>query len=411
MGAKMMHINRILSSLSGSSTDDEIILAIDYIRSHFPSDAKVSAELAQILVESGTKEDRSDKFTADVASTGGPSSLSTLLGPLFLQAAGAIVPKVGVPGRPAGGIDCLAQIKGYKTSLNKKEVNDILSSTGYAHFLADGDFVPLDGRMFKLRQLHEAQNVPTLVVASLLAKKIAIGVRYIGLDVRVSNYGNFGGDWSSAQRNALFFHETANILSLKVMPVLTNNNFPYQPYIGRRDALVALDDIFSEITSAWLSKHLYTCKNIALSCVPSSARETLSRVSAVQLRHFFDQNLIAQGGTPNEFRDIVKATRDQHFREVRAKREGFVYYPLSQIRNVLVHWQNNYQNEYNPFPDPVGLILRKCPGEWVGQGQVIATVRVEEEIIDTAMNEIGGLIENPLPYPKGLEIEGVWIDG
>ncbi len=61
-------------------------------------------------------------LVADVASTGGPSSLSTLLSPLFLRAGGAVVPKLGVPGRPAGGIDCLAQIPGYRTELSAQEV-------------------------------------------------------------------------------------------------------------------------------------------------------------------------------------------------------------------------------------------------------------------------------------------------
>ena len=51
---------------------------------------------------------------ADVASTGGPGSLSTLLPPFVLSTLGCNVVKLGVPGRSAGAIDSLATLPGRK---------------------------------------------------------------------------------------------------------------------------------------------------------------------------------------------------------------------------------------------------------------------------------------------------------
>ena len=156
--------------------------------------------LAEVLANSGTTISfASGEPVADVASTGGPASLSTLLCPIFLRAFGFVVPKLGVPGRPAGGIDVLAQVKGYKVALDPREVRRALDQCGYAHFMAGPEFAPLDASLFQYRQRIGAQEIPSLAVASILAKKIACGLTVAGLDVRVAPHGNFGPDFGSAR--------------------------------------------------------------------------------------------------------------------------------------------------------------------------------------------------------------------
>ena len=150
--------------------------------------------LAVALAESGTRLVLPEgRTTADVASTGGPASLSTLLCPLYLRDLGFVVPKLGVPGRPAGGIDVLAQVPGYQVELDATEMFRVLDRCGYAHFLAGPEFAPLDAALFRYRQKAGAQNVTALAVASILAKKIACGLNLAGLDVRVAPHGEFRG--------------------------------------------------------------------------------------------------------------------------------------------------------------------------------------------------------------------------
>ena len=103
---------------------------------------------------------------------------------------GCIVPKLGVPGRPAGGVDSLAQIEGYSVNLKPMEVRRTIERCGYAHFLADTNHAPLDKQLFAFRQQVGAQNVPELAIASILAKKIAVGLQRAGLDIRVAEHGN-----------------------------------------------------------------------------------------------------------------------------------------------------------------------------------------------------------------------------
>ena len=192
------------------------------------------AHLACRLAQSGLILDLSNYGrTADIASTGGPSSLSTLVCPLYLCELGYVVPKLTVPGRPAGSIDVLAQIPGYLIRLTDADVLRIISDVRYAHFVASDAFAPLDARLFSYRRLCGALDSPALVIASILAKKIAAGVETIGLDVRVAPHSSFGSTWGSARRNARRFCRVAARLGRMAVCFLTDARLPNQPFIGR----------------------------------------------------------------------------------------------------------------------------------------------------------------------------------
>lgn len=401
--------DRFLSALLRNPSDDDIRSVIATVASQFPSDAAVAAELATILAASGERLSVDGAVVADVASTGGPASLSTLLAPLFLRAAGAIVPKLGVPGRPAGGIDCLAQIPGYRTELSLREIEDIVDRSGYAHFLAKGEMAPLDGRMFRLRQAMNAQAVPSLVAGSLLSKKLAVGVKFAGLDIRVAPHGNFGTDRDAAAANAGLFLRAARALGLNASPVLTDARHPYQPYIGKRESLLALDDIFRGTCSPWLGSHVETCRALAMACLPADRRPKIGEVSPTELRRHFDDNLIAQGAGPDDFDAVVRDTRREHTGHVLAAHDGFCFYHLDLLRDRLVEWQGMFRSEQMPFPDPVGLVLLTAPGQWVSGGTPIATVRAPETLMPDVIFRLDEIVGTPTCLPSGPDFEA--IDG
>lgn len=398
---------RFLSALRQSPSDDDIRVAIATIASQFPSDAFVSAELASILAASGECLSAEGTVVADVASTGGPASLSTLLAPLFLRAAGAIVPKLGVPGRPAGGIDCLAQIAGYRTELSVREIKEIIDGTGYAHFLAKGEMAPLDGRMFKLRQAMNAQAVPSLVTSSLLSKKLAVGVKRAGLDIRVAPHGNFGSNRATAAANAVLFVNAARTLGIDVSPVLTDALHPYQPYIGRRESLLALDDVFRGVSSTWLESHVETCRTLALACLPPDMCKRAADVLPNELRQLFEDNLIAQGADPDGFDAVVREARQEHREYILAACDGFCFYHLDKLRELFVEWQGMYSSSQTAFPDPVGVVLLVAPGQWVSGGTPIATVRAPETIMPEVIRRLSAIVGTPRRLPSGPNFEAI----
>ena len=399
---------KIFDILSEDASDDSILQSIEEVRLNYANDPDVAASLAMKLAKSGDIISPSCDLVADVASTGGPSSLSTILSPLFLRSAGAVVPKLGVPGRPAGGIDCLAQIPNYRSMLTTAEVNQILESSGYAHFFAGDQFAPLDRRMFQLRHETNAIAVPGLVTASLLAKKLAVGIKHAGLDIRVSSIGNFGSDWLSATENARLFLKTAKLVGIEASPVLTDGQYPYQPYIGRSEALVALDDIFDGNTSSWLENHCTMCRTMVLACITDKYRTNVIDASREVLQFHFNQNLISQGSNPERFKELVQKTRQGHQLQFTAEYAGFSYYSLGEIRNVIARCQREQTSVNDLFPDPIGLIFLQPPGTWVDKNEPLATLRAPKLKEEKILNQLRPWISKPTTSPRALGVEGIY---
>ncbi|GAI81662.1 unnamed protein product, partial [marine sediment metagenome] len=169
----------IINKFSKSPTEVNMLQLISFIESRKIHNEEI-ALLAETLATSGEKLNINKNIsTADIPSTGGPSSLTTILCPLYLVHFGYVVPKLGIPGSPAGGVDILAQIPGYKVHFMKEDFESLLSKHNYIHSLADENFCPLDNTLFKFRKKVGKVSVFPLVIASLLSKKIALGVKNV----------------------------------------------------------------------------------------------------------------------------------------------------------------------------------------------------------------------------------------
>ena len=334
-----------------------------------------------------------------------PTSLSTLLGPLYLRAMGCSVPKLGVPGRPAGAVDSLAQLPGYKVNLTDDEVMACIERCGYAHFLAGGKHAPLDARLFQFRQRSGAQNVPELAIASLLSKKIAVGLKRAGLDVRVAPHGNFGGTWEAARRNARRFREVAAITGINAVCFLTDARFPYQPFVGRGESLMALKEIFSGTQDQLLGAHAKLC--FAMACATTDcASGDLQGIMAAAAGHFYD-NLLAQGSSQDAFDEYVDKVRNGHRYQFVAKDHGFLYVRLDRLRNLFLRFQLDGAVDGSVFPDGIGFVLHKNPGALVRPGDLIGTIRVAEEQWHSVEQQLDDVILISPTLEAGLGFEKV----
>jgi thymidine phosphorylase len=342
----------------------------DWLRQTDFSDAEVAA-MACELAESGDQLDDQGEAGVGFASTGAPSSLSTLLVPLYLRALQYRVPSLGVPGRPAGAMDVLASIPGYRIDLNREEVRTALEVTGLVHFTAGKRWTPADARLFASRQRVGAQARPVLVIASLLAKKLAVGVTKVGIDIRVGRHGNFGRDQPSAFANARRLRAVAELLGLQAECVLTDATFPYQPFIGRGEALLALNDVISGETNDWLASHDELCWRITVAVARRPAARRDSRPLPHELRTEFEANLQAQGTDMSAFERRVDEIASANTVAVRGERAGHLCIDLAKLRDAVVAHQATGAGE-----DLCGVTLLAQPGDLVERGEIVASVRV-----------------------------------
>jgi len=356
---------------------------VSHARTHALDDSDI-LYLATSLAHSGTMLAACHSSATDIASTGGPSSLSTLLTPLMLVAAGRVVPKASVPGRPAGAIDVMAQIPKYRTILTENQVVRALSTSGFAHFLAQDTFVPRDGQLYSYRRKSDQVNIPALAIASLLSKKLAVGLMTVGLDVRVAPFGNIGRSWKDARVWAESFCRVSALAGVRARCFLTDGTRPYQPFIGRGEALVALGEVLAGTACPQLRDHYVQCAVMA----GRLTGQSLDAFTPAHLEPCFTAHLADQGTCIESFWTAVEDLKNSHTIAMRAEAAGFLHIHLDVLRRALVAMQTQHATPDTDFPDPIGVTLRRTTGDNVSVGDVLCMIRLNGPGVSEAISYI-----------------------
>lgn len=369
-----------------------------------PRTADEVAALAHRLAASGEQLSWLHESVADVASTGGPGSLSTLIAPLALRGHECTVVKLAVPGRPAGAIDVLGTLPGYRVRATSEQVRETVRRCGFAHFLADARFAPLDASLFQYRQRVGAVAIPALAAASLLAKKIAVGVRFVGLDVRVGEHGNFGATVAEARQNAGLFCEAARALGIHAAAFLSTGIPLAQPWIGRGESVLALACAVGAYTpdrhDSWFSAHVDQCLRMA-SVTANVTNDTPGTGEAFSpclvnqdtLRRHLEVHLEAQGSSIEALAARACEIDEAPTYTFEAPADGLLFVDLAIVRAVIMELQPNRSDGI--FADAIGLYFLQKPGKSVTIGEPIVNLRCK----DTTM--VTSVIER---LKKGIEI-------
>ena len=334
------------------------------------------ARLVEVLAYSGEVVGPISSSVVDIASTGGPGSLSTLLAPLFVRGLGGVISKIAVPGRPAGGLDSLASLPRYRTDVDVRSARHVLEACDYLHVAAGTTFCPLDAAFFTWRQANGAQAVPNLAIASLLAKKVAAGAGRVVLDVRVGTHGNFGHNLDEARLHAARFIAVARELGITAACILSDALAPAQPWVGRGEALVAVADVLTGADTGLLSSHATDCFLMATIAIGRDGEASTPPEIREVARAAHDRMLDAHGASGDSYWSRVEDLRRGAREQIRAEKAGRVHIDIQGVRSVLVE----HQSSAHPLPgatfsDPCGLRFNVDAGGLVQEGDVIAEVR------------------------------------
>jgi thymidine phosphorylase len=344
--------------------------ALIYSAVKSPLTSEQIALLAETLASSGERlSKRAD--SADVASTGGPGSLTTLLTSCMLASSGAFAPKIAVPGRPAGGIDSLGSLPGFRLELDARAAAGVLDACGQVHLSAGTRWTPLDLKLFRRRQELKAQGVPCLVAASLLAKKVAAGVSSAAIDIRASAFGNFGTTRPEAETNSQMLVDAGRRLGIAVSTHVSDGERPRQPWIGRGEALTAVAHILQGRPSDWLRAHEKECWTLSEAALGSEISHDLSAALTA-----FEACLVSQGATVQDWYARAAEVEACDRWPILAGATGTARFDMAGIRSAVVAAQERQPPAHGAsFSDPCGLLLVVLPGAEVSQGDVLALYR------------------------------------
>jgi pyrimidine-nucleoside phosphorylase len=198
-------------------------------------DAEETRALTTAMLESGERWDlaREVPGLCDKHSTGGVGDkVSLILGPLLASCGVPVAMLTGRGlGHTGGTMDKLESIPGMSLELDRARCLDLLARCGLAIGGATAEIAPADRRLYALRDTTATVDSTPLIIASILAKKLATGAAAVVFDVKTGN-GAFLPELDRSVELARGLVETARALGTPASALVTDMSQPLGRWSG-----------------------------------------------------------------------------------------------------------------------------------------------------------------------------------
>jgi thymidine phosphorylase len=320
-----------------------------------------------------------DRPVLDKHSTGGVGDKVSLLLAPIVAACGGAVPMISGRGlgHTGGTLDKLESIPGYDCKPTPERFREVVAGVGCAIIGQTGALAPADKRLYAIRDSTGTVESLSLIVGSILSKKLAAGLDALVMDVKAGS-GAFLPSLEDTRELARAIVEVANGNGLPTSALLTDMNQVLGRSAGNAvevlesiEALTAAsqaDPRLIEVTLA-LSAELLVLGGLApdLDAARTAAERALSSGAAAEA---FAAMATALGGPP----DLLEAPH-KHLpqapivRAVEPLEAGVV--SAMDVRSVgvaIVALGGGRTRETDPVDHAVGLTEVAALGEPVAPG-------------------------------------------
>ncbi len=278
--------------------------------------------MTDALVNSGDVVDLSGLRgpTVDKHSTGGVGDTCTLVVAPILAACGAQVAKLSGRGlgHTGGTLDKLESIPGFTISLSPEAMQQQVERVGVAVAAATADLVPLDKRLYALRDVTGTVPSPALIAASVMSKKIAGGARHVLLDVKTGD-GAFMEDPADALALAQLCVRIGQAHGRRPGALVTDMSQPLSHAVGNAIEVAHAVDVLADRRQG---RFRDLCIELAAGALELTGRDhdtamtdALDAVTSGRAAEVFTDMVAAQGGDANVVADplaVLPAAPVQH---------------------------------------------------------------------------------------------------
>ena len=211
------------------------------------------------------KFDEINRFLVDKHSTGGVGDKVTVVLSPILSALGMGNVKLSGKGlgHTGGTIDKFESIKGFRFSTTRDELVKIANKTGVGLMGYSDKIVPLDKKLYSLRDVTATVPSIPLIASSIMSKKLAIHSDVIILDVKVGD-GAFMKNLELAEKLSERMIEIGKGANRKVRVVLSNMDEPLGHAVGNVNEIIEAIEFLKGNYADDLKEVVYTIASLAL---------------------------------------------------------------------------------------------------------------------------------------------------
>lgn len=341
-------------------------------------------EFTMTMRDSGdtVKFDDIDKFLVDKHSTGGVGDKVTIVLAPILSALGMGTTKLSGKGlgHTGGTIDKFESIKGFKFSKTRDDVVKIANKTGIGLMGYSDKIVPLDKKIYALRDVTATVPSIPLIASSIMSKKLAIQSDVIILDVKVGD-GAFMKDIEHAKELARRMIEIGTGAGRKVKVVLSNMDEPLGYSIGNANEIIESIEMLKGNAPKDLKEVVYTIAELALKAKGeiTELSEGIEKIDAVinsglalsKLREFITES----GGNGDLVDDYSILPTAKNKMEVFSNKEGYVSkIKAEEVGKAAMIIGAGRATKEDEVDHAVGLKILKKVGDKIEKGEKIAEI-------------------------------------
>lgn len=341
-------------------------------------------EFTMTMRDSGdtVKFDDVDKFLVDKHSTGGVGDKVTIVLAPILSALGMGTTKLSGKGlgHTGGTIDKFESIKGFKFSKTRDDVVKIANKTGIGLMGYSDKIVPLDKKIYALRDVTATVPSIPLIASSIMSKKLVIQSDVIILDVKVGD-GAFMKDIDHAKELARRMIEIGTGAGRKVKVVLSNMDEPLGYSIGNANEIIESIEMLKGNAPEDLKEVVYTIAELALKAKGeiTELSEGIEKIDAVinsglalsKLREFIAES----GGNGDLVDDYSILPTAKNKMEVFSNKEGYVSkIKAEEVGKAAMIIGAGRATKEDEVDHAVGLKILKKVGDKIEKGEKIAEI-------------------------------------
>lgn len=324
---------------------------------------------------------------ADKHSTGGVGDKITLILIPLLAACGVPIAKLSGRGlgHTGGTIDKLESIPGFKTDINIEDMIEQVKNIGLAIASQTKRLTPADGKLYALRDVTSTVDAIPLIASSVVSKKIASGADYVVLDVKYGS-GAFIKTPEEACNLAQWMVDIAQNLGKKFHAVITSMQQPLGRAIG--NAIEVIESIeflkgnmtpdIKELTFEMAALTLITLQ------IATNKEDAYTKlwdaINSGKALEYLQKLITAQGGNSFVTDNYRLFPQPKFAKQITATQNGFIQnidaYKAAYACKLLGAGR---ERKIDTIDYAAGVYLNKIFGEYVNEGDTIATLYANDE--------------------------------